>query len=185
MNTKQQNKLSKLLSFVLRHKPEAINLQLDKQGWADTAELIDKLNANGNKISLETLENIVQHNDKKRFAFNEDKTKIRANQGHSLTIDLGYKEKIPPAFLYHGTASRFMESIKQLGLQKQNRHHVHLSDNVDTAIAVGKRYGKPVLLKILSGQMAKEGFAFYQADNGVWLTDAVPVKFIVEVEDNS
>ncbi len=181
INEKQHKKLSKFLSLILRHKPEEVGLELNNNGWADTSELINKLNQKGKQIDFETLDLLVQNSDKQRFAFNEDKTKIRANQGHSISIDLGYKQKTPPEFLYHGTASRFMDSIYKQGIQKQNRHHVHLSKDINTAVSVGKRHGKPVVLKVLAAQMLQEDFVFYESKNGVWLTDEVPTKFFIKL----
>jgi putative RNA 2'-phosphotransferase len=169
---------SKFLSLVLRHKPEEIGLHLDENGWASVEELIKKVNAKGNKIDIDLLNEIVDTNDKKRFAFNDDKTKIRASQGHSIEIDLDLQPSLPPNLLYHGTATRFVESILKEGLTKQQRQHVHLSEKLETAAAVGARHGKPVLLIINAKQMQEDGFAFYKSENNVWLTDNVEVKYI-------
>ncbi len=177
MNTKR---ISKNLSLILRHQPEKINLKLDKNGWANVEELLKKLRINGKLISMEQLETVVATNDKQRFSFNEDKTKIRANQGHSIAIDLELIEQKPPEFLYHGTAKKFIDSILKKGLRKQNRHHVHLSSDVKTAHSVGKRHGSPIILKISAKQMFEQGFVFYQSKNGVWLTDKVPVEYIIK-----
>jgi putative RNA 2'-phosphotransferase len=170
--------LSKLLSFILRHHPEHIGLQLDQQGWASVEDLLARLNASGTVIDMITLEEIVATNSKKRFAFNEDKTQIRASQGHSIGIDLQLQPAEPPAILYHGTAEINLESILAQGLKKQSRQHVHLSDNLQTAKTVGSRHGKPVVLLISAKQMAEEGHLFYVSDNGVWLTEEVPGRFI-------
>ena len=175
---KENTRISKLLSLVLRHKPETINITLDEQGWSNVQDLIVQLNKNNYAITFEMLEYVVKSNNKNRFSFNEDQTKIRANQGHSIDVALGYEAKQPPAVLYHGTAERFLESIMKTGLQKKERHHVHLSADTQTAIAVGQRYGKPVLLQILARQMFVSGYNFYQTDNNVWLTDHVPVEYI-------
>lgn len=169
---------SKFLSLVLRHKPERIRLKLDRNGWADVEELIAKARQAGVQLDKEILRQVVAQNDKKRFAFNEEATRIRASQGHSISIDLDLTLVIPPENLYHGTATRFLGSIKAEGLLPRGRHHVHLSGDEKTARSVGKRHGKPVVLVIKSGEMAKQGFKFYQSANGVWLTDKVPVEYI-------
>ena len=175
---KENTHISKFLSLVLRHKPETINITLDDNGWTDVDILIRQLKAKGVDITKEILQHVVDTNAKKRFAFNEDKTKIRASQGHSVEVELEYKPKQPPEILYHGTAETSVASILQTGLDKRSRHHVHLSANVETAISVGQRYGKPVLLKIASLKMFGEGYVFYLSENNVWLTDHVPVKYI-------
>jgi len=169
---------SKFLSLVLRHKPEEINLKLDSNGWADTDELIEKLNHRGFNINFELLEEVVITNDKQRFSFNEDYSAIRANQGHSVDIDLALKPIKPPELLYHGTVAKFIDAIKTEGLQKMSRRHIHLSRDVDTAKKVGARRGKPVILFIDSSKMADDGYLFFVSENGVWLTDQVPVKYI-------
>jgi putative RNA 2'-phosphotransferase len=175
---KENTRISKFLSLVLRHKPETINIKLDEQGWADVQELIDQLNAHKFPVTSAILEYVVNSNNKSRFAFNEDRTKIRANQGHSIGVDLGYEAKEPPAILYHGTAERFVKSIMEVGLEKQLRHHVHLSADKQTAIAVGQRYGKPLVLEIRAGEMFNSQFRFYVTDNHVWLTEHVPAEYI-------
>ncbi len=169
---------SKFLSLVLRHKPEEIGLLLDGNGWVNVDELIEKINDKGKTLDKHLLETIVDTNDKKRFAFNEDKTKIRASQGHSVEIDLNLQPIQPPAVLYHGTATRFVESIMKNGLQKQQRQHVHLSEKLETATAVGARHGKPTILIVDANQMQEDGFIFYKSENNVWLTDNVAVKYI-------
>lgn len=169
---------SKFLSLVLRHNPAQIGLQLDENGWAIVDELIKKVNAKGNKIDIDLLNEIVETNDKKRFAFNDDKTKIRASQGHSIEIDLALKPIEPPDNLYHGTATRFVESILKEGLTKQQRQHVHLSEKLETATAVGARHGKPTILMVNAKQMHEDGFLFYKSENDVFLTDAVPLNYI-------
>lgn len=166
------------MSLVLRHKPEVIGLTLDENGWAHVNELIEKLNANGAAADIALIKEVVATNDKKRFAFNEDQTRIRASQGHSIAVELDLKETIPPEYLYHGTAERFLESILSTGLQKQSRQHVHLSATAETAIAVGGRHGKPVVLLIKAKEMHGNGYLFYLSENNVWLTDQVPVAFI-------
>ncbi len=135
------------------------------------------MNQAGRKINIETLENVVKNCNKQRFRFNSDKTKICANQGHSLKLDLDLKALEPPEFLYHGTAERFLDSIREKGLLKKNRHHVHLSLEQQTAHQVGKRHGKPIILKVMARQMYQAGFKFYCSENKVWLTDAVPSQY--------
>jgi len=171
-------KISKFLSLVLRHKPETIGLNLDENGWTDTQELLEKLAKSNKKIDLKTLEEVVANNDKKRFAFNADKTKIRASQGHSIKVNLGYSSIEPPKILFHGTATRFLDSIKKQGLLKGNRHQVHLSKDVDTATNVGSRHGKVVLIKVKALEMHQAGFEFFVSENQVWLTDFVPVEYL-------
>jgi putative RNA 2'-phosphotransferase len=171
--------ISKFLSLVLRHKPERINLQLDANGWADVDELIKQLNAHDVPLDFELLEEIVITNDKQRFAFNADLTGIRASQGHSINVDLALQPVQPPGKLYHGTVARFMDAIKIDGLQKMSRQHVHLSSDEATAIKVGSRRGKPVILSIDAAGMHADGFLFYLSENGVWLTDEVPVAYIM------
>jgi putative RNA 2'-phosphotransferase len=169
---------SKFLSLVLRHNPAQIGLVLDENGWANVDELVKKVNAKGTNIDIDLLNKIVESNDKKRFAFNDDKTKIRASQGHSIEIDLALEPSLPPNILYHGTATRFVESILKEGLKKQQRQHVHLSEKLETATAVGARHGKPVILIVDAKQMQEDGLLFYKSENNVWLTDNVEVKYI-------
>ena len=182
MEIKTIKKLSKFLSLVLRHRPEVIDLQLDAQGWADTQELIAQCQAHGKSLNLEILQQVVSQNDKKRFAFNEDGSKIRASQGHSIHIDLGYTPMQPPATLFHGTATHFLSSIMAQGLIKGKRHHVHLSANQETALQVGQRHGKPVILEVAAQAMQQAGHVFYLSENGVWLTEAVPSAFLTMVD---
>ncbi len=174
----KHKEISKFLSLILRHNPKKIDLELDDQGWANVDELIKKSNKYKHRFDLDVLKEIVETNDKQRFSFNENETKIRANQGHSVTVDLDYKPIEPPEFLYHGTVAKFLTSIKERGLLKMNRHHVHLSDDIETATKVGSRRGKPIILKISSGEMFREGATFFQSENGVWLTDSVFPKYI-------
>ncbi len=172
-------KISKFLSLVLRHEPERIGLALDAAGWVSVDELLAACRAHGNSISLEQLQEVVADNDKKRFSFSEDGCLIRANQGHSVEVELGYETAIPPAKLFHGTAERFLASIKEQGLLKRQRHHVHLSADIETATNVGQRHGKPVVLQVESEKMQQDGFVFYLSTNGVWLTEHVPVPYLV------
>lgn len=180
MNEKTAKSVSKFLSLVLRHSPETIGLKLDENGWADVEELIIKCNnrESQNQMTAEILDYVVANNDKKRFAFNEDKTKIRASQGHSISVELNLNETEPSEFLYHGTVSKFLENIKKEGLQKMSRQHVHLSKDRETAVKVGSRRGIPQILTVRSGEMFKNGYTFYLSENNVWLTDEVPAKYI-------
>lgn len=178
MNEKQRTKTSELLSLVLRHQPEFIGIQLDESGWTDVALLLSALARKGTPLSREALQEIVETNEKKRFAFSEDGLQIRANQGHSVEVSLGYVAQIPPAKLYHGTATRFLDSIRAQGLDKRQRHHVHLSADEDTAHKVGGRHGKPAILVVNSKAMHEAGHEFFISENGVWLTDHVPTTFI-------
>lgn len=171
-------KISKFLSFVLRHQPAAIGLELDANGWADVNELIAKSNKENIPLTPELLQHIVETNSKKRFAFNEQGSKIRASQGHSIEIDLALSAVEPPEILYHGTAEKFVASILENGLVKQQRQHVHLSPDTETAIKVGQRHGKPKVLQVLAKQMHDEGHKFYLSANGVWLVDEVPPQFL-------
>ena len=175
---KELKHISKFMSLVLRHRPEAIGLQLDENGWANVQELIAKMKANGIDVDIATLTITVETNDKKRFAFNEDKTMIRASQGHSIEVELNLKAVPPPEILYHGTADRFVESILKEVLKKQQRQYVHLSWQIETAKANGSRHGKPVILMINAKAMMQDGHAFYLSDNSVWLVDAVPAQYI-------
>ena len=171
-------KVSKFLSLVLRHKPEEIGLVLDENGWAEVAELIRLANTRGHRLTRPLLERVVADNDKKRFAFSEDGVRIRANQGHSVEVDLALPPSEPPELLYHGTASRFVDSIRAEGLHSGNRQHVHLSLDVTTATKVGQRHGKPVILVVRAREMSTAGHTFFLSANGVWLTERVPVEFI-------
>ncbi|MDC9606318.1 RNA 2'-phosphotransferase [Xenorhabdus griffiniae] len=172
-------KISKFLSYVLRHQPESIGLVLDSEGWADIGTLIKCAANHGKRLNYAIIEKIVDTNDKKRFAISVDQKRIRAVQGHSTQkVDIRYQEKTPPEILYHGTATRFLDSIFKQGLVAGTRHYVHLSAEKSTAIKVGQRHGKVIILKIDTQLMYEQGFKFYQADNGVWLTKTVPVKYI-------
>lgn len=169
-------KKSKFLSLVLRHKPEEIGLTLDSSGWARIDELC-RLSC----ISQNELGEVVATNNKKRFEYNENKTKIRACQGHSININLNLPSSTPPEILYHGTATRFLDSIFYSGIVAKGRDMVHLSTNIETAKNVGSRHGNPIVLSIRSGDMLKDGFKFYVSNNGVWLTESVPSKYIEEL----
>ena len=171
-------KISKFLSYVLRHQPEAIGLVLDAHGWADVDELIARAAASGTALDRDGIAAAVTTNDKQRFALSSDGTRIRANQGHSVTADLALAPLAPPDVLYHGTATRFLDSIRAQGLVAGQRQHVHLSADRDTAITVGTRHGVPVVLVVDTRAMHADGLAFWRADNGVWLTDAVAPRYL-------
>src|SRR5918994_1302535 len=153
-------RISKFLSLVLRHRPDTVGLTLDAEGWASVSDLLHAFEAYGFDMTLGELQEVVHTNDKKRFSFSPDGLFIRASQGHSVKVELGYEPAPPPPVLYHGTTERFLSSIRQKGLVKGRRHHVHLSDDEETAGAVGRRYGRPIVLKIASGQMQRGGHMF-------------------------
>jgi len=177
--SKQFVDISKYLSYVLRHEPHAIGLTLDHEGWAEVDALIAGAQHAGKTLDLELIQAVVAGSDKKRFAISDDGLRIRAVQGHSTdTVAIQREAEVPPEFLYHGTATRFLDSILAEGLRPGERHHVHLSEDIPTAAAVGQRYGKPVVLKIEALRMHQQGFKFFQADNGVWLTELVPSVFL-------
>lgn len=179
INDKQLTQISKFLSLILRHQPETIGIQLDPNGWADVRELLEKANNHGIKFDREILNHIVETNSKKRFAFNDTLDKIRASQGHSIEVALGYTNQQPPAVLFHGTSEKSVPSILATGLEKRSRQHVHLSSDLETALKVGQRHEKPFVFKVLAEQMYHDKFEFYLSDNGVWLTDNVPTKYLV------
>ena len=178
----KHKKESKFLSLVLRHHPEAIGISLDTHGWAEVNMLIKNMKRKFPVFSLKMLEEIVATDSKQRYAFSEDNTKIRANQGHSLAVTLELQPQVPPECLYHGTASRFVESILKSGLQKQTRQYVHLSTDIETATKVGSRHGSPIIFEVNTKAMYQAGFIFYLSANGVWLTDKVPPKYLSVVE---
>jgi putative RNA 2'-phosphotransferase len=169
---------SKFLSLVLRHKPEEIGIKLDREGWVDIATLLRHLKKAGRAITRSELDTLVATSDKKRFTISEDGRRIRAAQGHSIEIDLGLAPQAPPAELYHGTASASLDDIFAQGLIPRNRQQVHLSSDPETAETVGRRHGKPVVLRVETAQMHEDGHLFYRADNGVWLTDHVPARYL-------
>lgn len=169
---------SKFLSLVLRHQPGKIGITLDSAGWVDVATLLDAMTKHGKPLTEAQLRQVVETSDKKRFALSEDGRRIRASQGHSVEVELGYEPTTPPDVLYHGTVGRFLPSIRAGGLEKGKRHHVHLSRDVETATKVGDRRGEAVILTIDAAGMAREGLVFYVSANGVWLTDHVPARFI-------
>jgi putative RNA 2'-phosphotransferase len=170
--------ISKFLSLILRHKPETIGLQLADDGWADIDQLLHGARAHGTRLDHDLLLRVVHENDKQRFAISEDGRRIRANQGHSIAVDLALEPRTPPPMLYHGTVARFLDSIRQHGLQPGDRQHVHLSPDTRTAESVGRRRGKPIVLTVGALDMHAIGKAFYFSQNGVWLTGHVPIEFI-------
>lgn len=165
------------MSLILRHKPEVIGIQLDEHGWANVDELIEGI-AKTHVFNMNLLEEIVRTDEKQRYSFNEDKTLIRANQGHSIPVDVELEETVPPEELWHGTATKYEASIDAQGLIPKSRLYVHLSKDRETALKVGQRHGKPILYTVKTGEMSRDGYKFYLSKNGVWLTKEVPVKYL-------
>lgn len=179
MNEKEEKSLSKYVSLILRHQPDLIRIIPDTQGWVLVDELITKSKESGSKVfDRAQLEQVVHNNSKQRFEFDEQGKRIRARQGHSITVDLGYSPSEPPQYLYHGTVEKVLTSIMQEGLQKQQRHHVHLSPDTETATMVGNRRGKALILRIDAAAMQQDGHTFYVTENKVWLCEAVPPQYI-------
>jgi len=178
MKNKEKVSTSKFLSLILRHEPERVGLKLGDAGWVGVDELLKAVNSHGVSLTLDALKHIVTTSDKKRFAFSEDGRRIRASQGHSVEVDLQYPPQTPPELLYHGTATRFLDAIRQHGLRKMQRHDVHLSAETRVTLQVGGRHGKPMLLTIRAGDMHRAGFVFRCSANGVWLVGHVPLQFI-------
>jgi putative RNA 2'-phosphotransferase len=178
LSEKETTRLSKLLSLVLRHDPAHLGLTLDAQGWVAVDDLLAQAQVHQVPLTREKLSYIVDTSPKQRFSFNEDHSRIRASQGHSVEVALGYEAVVPPAVLYHGTAVQHQAAILAEGLRKMSRQQVHLSAEVETALAVGRRHGRPIVLAVDAAQMQHDGYAFYQADNGVWLTDEVPPRYV-------
>ena len=172
---------SKFICLILRHKPSAIGITLDEHGWANVEELINGISKT-QAIDMAILEEIVASDEKGRYSFNEDKTLIRANQGHSIPVDVELEQKEPPSVLWHGTGQKYVESIDQTGLIPKSRLYVHLSADYDTAVKVGSRHGKPVVYEVDTKAMIEDGIAFYLSVNGVWLTKEVPVKYLKKAE---
>lgn len=170
---------SKFLSLVLRHQPDLLGLTLQPGGWVRVHDLLKAAESHGQAISVSTLKEIVRISEKQRFSFSPDGTLIRANQGHSTSVDLALDASKPPSTLFHGTAARFIEAIRAEGLRRMKRHHVHLSSDLETATRVGARHGTPIVLSIDAGTMSADGLLFYVSSNGVWLTDAVPPSYII------
>lgn len=175
------NKISKFISLILRHKPEAAGIDLDEHGWADVDELINGINR-ARAFDKVMLEEIVATDNKGRYSFNEDKTLIRANQGHSIPVDVELEEMVPPDVLYHGSAIKYTESIRKMGILPKSRLYVHLSADRKTAKSVGMRHGAPVVWAIDTQKMYANGFKFYKSKNGVWLTRIVPVNYLFELK---
>lgn len=176
MDKEKELKTSRFISLILRHKPEVINAKLDNEGWCDINTLLKGCN-----ISFADLEKIVKEDNKGRYSFNEDKTKIRANQGHSIKVDLKLKQQDPPKTLYHGTSEKNLNSILETGINKAARHHVHLTSDYETAINVGsRRKGITIVFIIDSDKMKQDGYSFYLSENNVWLCDYVPKKYILK-----
>jgi putative RNA 2'-phosphotransferase len=178
MDKKRATHVSKFLSLVLRHGPGQIGVTLDAAGWVGVRELLEALAAHRFPLSRDELEEVVRTSEKKRFAFSDDGLRIRASQGHSVEVELGYQPAAPPNLLYHGTVDRFLESIRRSGLLKGERHHVHLSADQETAEKVGQRRGRPVVLIVRAGEMHRDNVPFFRSDNGVWLTEQVPVRYL-------
>jgi putative RNA 2'-phosphotransferase len=171
--------ISKLLSLALRHKPETLGLELDEAGWVAVDLVLEGLASHGTPITPSQLEDVVRTSDKQRFALSPDGKSIRANQGHTVDVDLGYEAAAPPDVLLHGTVERFLPAIRTQGLLRGQRHHVHLSANLDTAERVGQRRGRAVILQVHAKDMARDGHHFFLSTNGVWLTEHVPPAYIV------
>jgi len=172
---------SRYLSLILRHKPEVIGISLDEHGWAQVDALIKGISKT-HEFSMDILEKIVREDNKQRYSFNEDKTLIRANQGHSVNVDVELEKKVPPEYLFHGTGEKYRESIGKQGIITKSRLYVHLSSDVKTAVNVGSRHGKPVVYRINAGKMNEDGYEFFISANDVWLTKEVPVKYFEEAE---
>lgn len=179
-NPNQAKRISKLLSLVLRHQPQTIDIQLDEAGWVDVDTLLNAMQRHpaGKGVDRKALGQVVEDNDKQRFEFSSDGVRIRARQGHSVDVELGYAPAEPPEILYHGTPDSVVPAIQKSGLQKMARHHVHLHVDVETSRQVGARRGKPVLLVIRAHEMYQAGHEFYVTQNNVWLTERVPPQFI-------
>ncbi len=173
------NDISKYIALILRHKPETIGISLDEHGWADVDELIKGISKTY-EFDMGMLEEIVATDNKQRYSFNEDHTLIRANQGHSVPVDVELEEVEPPETLFHGTGEKYTASIDEQGLISKSRLYVHLSADRETAVKVGQRHGKPVVYVVKSGEMHKDGYVFFRSVNGVWLTKEVPVKFLIK-----
>ena len=178
-NGRSDKNTSKYISLILRHKPEIVGISLDEHGWADVRELIEGINhSEGHFLDMDILEEIVRADEKQRYSFNEDHTLIRANQGHSIPVDVELEEKIPPDILWHGTGEKYVSSIDAIGLIPKSRLYVHLSSDKDTARKVGSRHGRQVIYQVNCRKMSEDGFLFYLSANKVWLTKAVPAEYL-------
>ena len=171
-------RLSKMLSRFLRHAPHELGLTLERGGWVRVDDLLAALNGRGTPVTREALREVVVQSDKRRFSLDEAEGRVRANQGHSVAVDLDLAPLEPPGVLYHGTTGRFLKVILKQGLKPMGRHHVHLSADTDTARKVGARRGPPVVLQVQAARMSAGGFTFYRSENGVWLTDGVPPAYL-------
>ena len=176
-------RLSKVLAKALRHKPEFIGITIERLGaWTDVDRLITAMCEHGFSIDMPTLEQIVATDGKQRYSFSEDRRKIRANQGHSIPVDLELSPKMPPAVLYHGTGLKYVPSIERQGLLHMRRLYVHLSRDIDTAVAVGQRHGTCFVYRVDAAQMARDGLLFYESVNHVWLTEHVPARYLHPID---
>lgn len=179
MKRQELLRTSRFISLVLRHRPQAAGITLDGHGWADVGELIAGVKATGrHRLDMATLEEIVATDEKQRYSFSDDHTRIRANQGHSVPVDVDLQEAMPPDVLFHGTAERFCASIEREGQLPQGRLYVHLSTNVPTAMKVGSRHGRPVVYEVECRSMLLDGFRFFLSANGVWLAKSVPARYL-------
>ena len=175
----RNKKTSKFISLILRHKPETIGITLDEHGWADVTELINGINqSEGHTLNMEILEAIVCSDEKQRYSFNEDHTLIRANQGHSIPVDVDLEERTPPDILWHGTGEKYVPAIDEQDLIPKSRLYVHLSANLETARKVGSRHGRPVIYQVNCSRMVQDGFRFFLSANKVWLIKEVPVRYL-------
>ena len=175
MNNKE---ISQFISLILRHRPDVIGIELDAHGWANVNEMIDGISKNYSGFSWNELKNIVETDSKQRYSFNDDHTMIRANQGHSIPVDLDLSPIKPPSVLYHGTGEKYVGSIDAQGLKHKSRQYVHLSSDIDTAISIGKRHGEPIVYEVDCEGMFDSGYEFYISANGVWLTKFVPDRYL-------
>lgn len=182
MTKKEQDNLSIYISLILRHKPDVIGITLDEHGWANVSELLKGINKTNN-ITMEILEKIVDEDAKQRYSFNQEKTLIRANQGHSVNVDVDLKECVPPDILYHGTGVKYCSSINRQGLIPKSRLYVHLSKDIETATNVGSRHGEPFIYKVMAKEMYDNNYKFYLSKNGVWLTKQVPVQYLTTISN--
>lgn len=178
----KHNKLSRFLSLVLRHKPEEIGLALDDQGYLSVDELIEGINNTGRMIDKRILDEILSSDNKQRYSYDSTCTRIRANQGHSIEVNLGLQKETPPKILYHGTPEKFVRAIEEEGLIKKKRTYVHLSKDLETARNVGSRRGEPVIFEIDTEAMVKDDYEFYVSENGVWLTERVPAQYLSKMK---
>ena len=183
-NSNSAVRISRYISMILRHHPEKAGIKLDRHGWADVDALIEGVSKT-HPLTRELLEEIVRTDDKQRYSFSEDGARIRANQGHSIPVDVELSRQEPPEYLFHGTGEKYVASIEQRGLLAKGRLYVHLSSDTETARKVGARHGNPVIYRVASGRMARDGFAFFLSVNQVWLTPMVPVEYLERLEEES